>query len=92
MAKSFRLFHRFSSFIWSALSYLAIDVLCLNRAWHATVRFAEYVASAGASLLLTPVIAQWRIVESVCSKTIREQVNTFGQRPRSTGALNSPLL
>ncbi|MDA5480863.1 hypothetical protein PGS49_09345 [Yersinia intermedia] len=90
MSKLYRHASLFISLCWSALAYIAIDVLYLGRVWRKAVRVAEYVARAVSHL--TPVIAQWRIVESVCTKNIREQINTFGQCPRSTGALNCPLL
>ena len=65
--------------------------ISVSRAVSKLRRVVERVISA-VSVKTSPEKADWRIVERMCSESVREQVNIFGRRPRNTGALCSPLL
>lgn len=56
------------------------------------LRLADYVVKATASVRSVPQVAEWRLIERMCSRAIREKLNTFGRDPRSTGALSAPRL
>lgn len=55
-------------------------------------RLADYVVKATASVRAVTPVAEWRLIERLCSRAVREKLNTFGRDPRSTGALSAPCL
>ncbi|MGM8835697.1 hypothetical protein ACS6JN_22750 [Enterobacter hormaechei subsp. steigerwaltii] len=82
-----------SAFIgcWAFVVSLTSTMDFIHRLDTWCVRVLNYVVKRTASRPAA-VIAQWRIVQRMCSESIREKLNVFGQRPRSTGALCSPLI
>lgn len=86
--------HRFQGILsccWAFIASLSFDSVSIGRALSALRRVVDYVVSATASPA-TPVKAEWRIIERMLSESLREKINVFGRKPRSTGALCSPLL
>lgn len=88
------LYRRCSVFIsacWAIITALSFDVNPLERVLTTLRRVVECAFKAATGHTL-PQKAEWKIVERMCSESVREQVNIFGRRPRNTGALCSPLL
>ncbi|HDI8654715.1 TPA: hypothetical protein PPE37_000417 [Escherichia coli] len=75
------------AFVTSLTNFNSFSVRVSGLCW----RVINYVVKSTASRQVS-MIAQWRIIERMCSKTIREKINIFGYRPRNTGALCSPLI
>lgn len=87
-------YHRISytfSGCWAFVVSLTSDILFTNYVSRSIRRVVDYVVRETAA---RPVanIAEWRVIEIICSKSIREKLKIFGSRPRSTGALCSPML
>lgn len=91
MAKFYPRITAFLAGCWAFIASLSFDNFSLSRTKCTLRRAVEYVVSA-ASLSALPDKAEWRIVERMCSEDVREKINIFGDHPRSTGALCSPLL
>lgn len=75
----------------SALSFLAFDVLHIDRALKIAGRTLKSVKATACSWM-KPDLIHWRIIESMFSNYSREKINTYGRHPRGTGALNSPVM
>lgn len=82
---------RLISACWAIITTISFGDISVSRVVSNLRRVVERVISAVA-VQASPENADWRIVERMCSESVREQVNIFGRRPRNTGALCSPLL
>ena len=91
MVSLHRLCSRFISACWAIITTISFGDISVSRVVSKLRRVVERVISA-VSVKASPEKADWRIVERMCSESVREQVNIFGRRPRNTGALCSPLL
>jgi hypothetical protein len=76
---------------WALVASLSLTSFSISRTVCTLRRVLERVISAVA-VKTTPEKADWRIVERMCSESVREKINVFGRHPRNTGALCSPLL
>ncbi len=76
---------------WAFVASISFDHFSVSRALCTLRRVVECVVSSTANLAV-PEKAEWRIVERMCSESMREKINIFGRHPRNTGALCSPLL
>lgn len=85
---------RIFSFLTGCLAFVAslsLTSFSVSRTVCTLRRVVERVISAVA-VKTAPEKADWRIVERMCSESVREKINVFGRHPRNTGALCSPLL
>lgn len=85
---------RISTFIsgcWAFIASLSFVNVSITRTACTLRRVVERLISA-TTLNTLPEKAEWRIVERMCSESVREKINVFGRHPRNTGALCSPLL
>ena len=85
---------RIFSFLTWCLAFVAslsLTSFSVSRTVCTLRRVLDRVISAIA-VKITLEKADWRIVERMCSETVREKINVFGRHPRNTGALCSPLL
>ena len=85
---------RIFSFLTGCLAFVAslsLTSVSVSRTVCTLRRVLDRVISAIA-VKITLEKADWRIVERMCSETVREKINVFGRHPRNTGALCSPLL
>ncbi|RNW02550.1 hypothetical protein C4Z17_006440 [Enterobacter hormaechei subsp. steigerwaltii] len=85
---------RIFSFLTGCLAFVAslsLTGFSVSRTVCTLRRVLERVISAFA-VITAPEKADWRIVERMCSESVREKINVFGRHPRNTGALCSPLL
>lgn len=76
---------------WAFIASLSLTSDIISRTAFSLRRVVERVISLVA-VKATPEMAHWRIVERMCSESVREKINVFGRHPRNTGALCSPLL
>ncbi|HBV6755442.1 TPA: hypothetical protein MD817_001565 [Klebsiella oxytoca] len=76
---------------WDFMVSLTTSMSISNRFYGVCWRVINYVIKRTSSRPAL-VIVQWRIIERMCSETIREKLNIFGRNPRNTGALSSPLI
>ena len=91
MAKFYPRISTFLSGCWAFIASLSLTSDIISRAAFSLRRVVERVISLVA-VKATPERAHWRIVERMCSESVREKINVFGRHPRNTGALCSPLL
>ncbi|WP_247175009.1 hypothetical protein [Escherichia coli] len=91
MAKFYPRISTFLSGCWAFIASISFAHARIKRAVCTLRRMVEHVVSATARHAL-PEKAEWRIVERMCSESVREKINVFGRHPRNTGALCSPLL
>lgn len=91
MAKIYPRISAFFAGCWAFIASISFSTVSVGRAVCALRRVVERVISATARNDL-PEKAEWRIVERMCSESVREKINIFGRHPRNTGALCSPLL
>lgn len=91
MAKFYPRISAFLSGCWAFIAYLSLNSDIISRAAFSLRRVVDRVISAFA-VRTAPEKADWRIVERMCSESVREKINVFGRHPRNTGALCSPLL
>lgn len=89
--KSSRLVFGVISACLAALSFLAFNILHIDRAWKIAARILKSVKATSSSWM-KPDLIHWRIIESIFSNYSREKINTYGRHPRGTGALNSPVM
>ncbi|AWQ42491.1 hypothetical protein CAL61_05665 [Enterobacter hormaechei] len=90
MANYTRIF-TFMTGCWAFIASISFDHFSVSRALCTLRRVVERVVSATANHAVHEN-AEWRIVERMCSESVREKINIFGRHPRNTGALCSPLL
>ncbi|HAT2747122.1 TPA: hypothetical protein I8372_004766 [Citrobacter farmeri] len=76
---------------WGFIASFSLEHFSVSRVLCTLRRVVEHVVSAIAYRSV-PEKAEWRIVERMCSESVREKINIFGRHPRNTGALCSPLL
>lgn len=76
---------------WAFIASLSLTSDIISRTAFSLRRVVERVISTVA-VKTVPEKADWRIVEQMCSESVREKINVFGRHPRNTGALYSPLL
>ncbi len=89
-----RFYPRISTFLsgcWALIASLSLTSDIISRTAFSLRRVVERVISTFA-VKTAPEKADWRIVERMCSESVREKINVFGRHPRNTGALCSPLL
>ncbi|WP_438404401.1 hypothetical protein [Citrobacter freundii] len=91
MAKFYPRISTFLSGCWAFIASLSLTSDIISRTAFSLRRVVERVISLVA-VKATPERAHWRIVERMCSESVREKINVFGRHPRNTGALCSPLL
>lgn len=91
MAKFYPRISTFLSGCWAFIASFSLVDGIFSKAARTIRRLVEHVVSATARHKL-PEKAEWRIVERMCSESVREKINVFGRHPRNTGALCSPLL
>ncbi|MFT2166410.1 hypothetical protein ACMV58_21790 [Citrobacter freundii] len=91
MVKFYSHISAFLSGCWVFIASLSLTSDIISRTAFSLRRVVEFVISAVA-VKTQPENADWRIVERMCSETVREKINIFGRHPRNTGALCSPLL
>ena len=91
MAKFYPRISTFLTGCWAFIASLSFDHFSVSRALCTLLRVVQSVVSATANHA-APEKAEWRIVERMCSESMREKINIFGRHPRNTGALCSPLL
>ena len=91
MVKFYSRISTFLSGCWAFIASLSLTSNIISRSAFSLRRVVELVISAVA-VKTTPEKADWRIVERMCSESVREKINVFGRHPRNTGALCSPLL
>lgn len=91
MVKFYSRISTFLSGCWVFIASLSLTSDIISRSAFSLRRVVERVISAVA-VKITPEKADWRIVERMCSESVREKINVFGRHPRNTGALCSPLL
>lgn len=91
MVKFYSRISTFLSGCWAFIASLSLTSDIISRSAFSLRRMVERVISAVA-VKITPEKADWRIVERMCSESVREKINVFGRHPRNTGALCSPLL
>ncbi|EQC3016953.1 hypothetical protein [Citrobacter freundii] len=91
MVKFYSRISAFLSGCWVFIASLSLTSDIISRTAFSLRRVVEFVISAVA-VKTKPENADWRIVERMCSETVREKINIFGRHPRNTGALCSPLL
>ncbi|ENL7677746.1 MULTISPECIES: hypothetical protein [Enterobacter cloacae complex] len=91
MAKFYPRISTFLSGCWAFISSFSLTSVIIGRTAFALRRVVEHVISAFA-MKIAPEKADWRVVERMCSESVREKINVFGRHPRNTGALCSPLL
>lgn len=76
---------------WAFVASISFDHFSVSRVLCTFRRVVERVVFSAANHAL-PEKAEWRIVERMCSESVREKINVFGRHPRNTSALCSPLL
>lgn len=91
MSKFYPRISTFLSGCWAFIAHLSLTSVIISRTAFALRRVVERVISVFA-VKASPERAHWRIVERMCSESVREKINVFGRHPRNTGALCSPLL
>ena len=91
MAKFYPRISTILSGCWAFIASLSIASFSISRMAFSLRRVVERVISSVA-VKASPEKADWRIVERMCSDSVREKINVFGRHPRNTGALCSPLL
>ena len=91
MAKFYPRISTFLSGCWAFIASFSLTSDIISRTAFSLRRVVERVVSAVA-VKASPENADWRIVERMCSESVREKINVFGRHPRNTGALCSPLL
>lgn len=91
MAKFYPRISTFLSGCWAFIASLSLTSDIISRTIFSLRRVVERVISAVA-LKASTQRADWRVVERMCTESVREKINVFGRHPRNTGALCSPLL
>lgn len=91
MAKFYPRISTFLSGCWAFITSISLTSDIISRTIFSLRRVVERVISAVA-LKASTQRADWRVVERMCTESVREKINVFGRHPRNTGALCSPLL
>ncbi|WP_334354041.1 hypothetical protein [Enterobacter hormaechei] len=91
MANFYPCISTFLSGCWAFIASLSLTSDIISRTAFSLRRVVDRVISVVA-VKAAPERAHWRIVERMCSESVREKINVFGRHPRNTGALCSPLL